>query len=155
MYDSPSTIMRGWSRIFFGSSCGSPWRSLMVMFFIAGRAAIPVLLRPRGEIYRFNHPIGFSVAFIGAFPGSSSRDSLDDHDPSDRRHLPMDGRSRDLRARLSFTGIFVLAILARAVWMCITGRVSWRGTTYSHQIEMVQLLPNHDAGKFEFLDLMD
>ena len=34
MYDSLPTIMKGWSRIFFGSSSGSPWRSVAVMFFI-------------------------------------------------------------------------------------------------------------------------
>jgi hypothetical protein len=40
-------------------------------------------------------------------------------------------------AAFFMTGLFVLAILARAVWMCITGRVHWRGTSYSHQIELV------------------
>ena len=32
------------------------------------------------------------------------------------------------------TGLFVLGILGRAVWMCFTGRVKWRGTSYSHRL---------------------
>jgi len=132
MYDSLSSIMRGWSRIFFGSSCGSPWRSLMVMLFILF-ACYSSFAAAAWGIYRFWHPIGF----LNGIPWIALAVI---HWIIMTVRIGMIYRWMGARgiyaAAFVVTGVFVLAILARAVWMCITGRVSWRGTTYSHQIEL-------------------
>ena len=133
MYDSLTTIMKGWSRIFFGSSCGSPWRSLIVMFFIliAGYSAF---FAAGWGIYRTQHPGGFfngipwlALAAVHWLLMTTLIGIV---------YQWM--RTRPIYAAAFFvTGLFVLAILARAVWMCITGKVHWRGTRYSHQIELI------------------
>ena len=131
MYDSLPTIMKGWSRIFFGSSSGSPWRSLAVIFFILIGCYSAFVAAPWG-IYRFEHPIGIlnGIPWIAAAAIHWTLMTV---------QIGIIYRwmgARVLYAAAFFvTGLFVLAILARAVWMCITGRVHWRGTSYSHQIE--------------------
>jgi glycosyltransferase involved in cell wall biosynthesis len=133
MYDSLATIMKGWSRIFFGSSSGSPWRILIVMslILIGGYSALPAAI---WGVYRVGHPAGIyngyhwliavavHLSLITVLLGIIYR--------------WMGGRA--VYAGAAFvTGLFVLAILVRALWMCITGRVSWRGTSYSHQLQSV------------------
>jgi chlorobactene glucosyltransferase len=137
MYDSLSTIMRGWSRIFFGSSCGSPWRSLMVMFFILV-GCYSCFAAAAWGVYRFNYPIGFLSGLHWGIPWIALAGI---HWMIMTIQIGVIYRWMGARGIYAvafiITGAFVLAILVRAVWMCITGRVSWRGTTYSHQIELV------------------
>jgi chlorobactene glucosyltransferase len=132
MYDSLATIMRGWSRIFFGSSAGSPWRALLLIAFILV-SCYSAFAAPIWGLYRLAHPIGMyagyawialavihwlvmtiQIAIIYRWMGARGLYSL----------------------LFPFSATFILAILARSVWMCLTKRVHWRGTTYSHQIEL-------------------
>jgi chlorobactene glucosyltransferase len=130
MYDSLPTIMRGWSRIFFGSSCGSPWRSVGAMLFIL-IGCYSAFVAAAWGLHRFYHPIGIrnGIPWIAAAAIHWSLMTV---------QIGIIYRWMGARAiyALAFliTGLFVLAILARAVWMCITGKVHWRGTNYSHQI---------------------
>jgi hypothetical protein len=32
-------------------------------------------------------------------------------------------------------GAMLLGIFCRSLWMCITGRVEWRGTRYTHRMD--------------------
>ncbi len=44
--------------------------------------------------------------------------------------------NRALYAATFFISIwFLLAVLVRAMWMCLTRRVDWRRTSYSHAID--------------------
>lgn len=131
MYDSLPTIMRGWSRIFFGSSSGSPWRSLAVIFFILVGCYSAFAAAAWG-IYRFQHPVGIRNGIPWIVAALVHWLLMTVQIGIIYRWM----KTRALYAAAFFvTGWFVLAILARAVWMCITGRVSWRGTDYSHQME--------------------
>jgi glycosyltransferase involved in cell wall biosynthesis len=128
MYDSLPNIMRGWSRIFFGSSCGSPWRSLAVMFFIVVGCYSTFAAGAWGT-YRLTHLIGIvwlAVALIHWTQMTAQLGVI-------YRWM---GARAIYAATFLVTGWFVLAILVHAVWMCVTGRVSWRGTSYSHQIKL-------------------
>ena len=131
MYDSLPTIMRGWSRIFFGSSCGSPWRSLAVMFFIL-IGCYSAFIAALWGVYRFAHPIGILNGIPWIVAAGFHWTLMTVQIGIIYRWM---GARAIYAAAFFITGLFVLAILARAVWMCITGRVHWRGTSYSHQIE--------------------
>jgi hypothetical protein len=134
MYDSLSTIMRGWSRIFFGSSAGSPWRSIAVLLFILV-ACYSAFVAPIWGFYRIAHPHGIcngypwigvaivhwlimtiQIAIIYRWMGARGFYAL---------FFPI-------------SAVFILVILLRSVWMCLTKKVHWRGTTYSHQIELAK-----------------
>jgi chlorobactene glucosyltransferase len=136
MYDSLPTIMNGWSRIFFGSSSGSPWRSLILIFFVlvGCYSAVAALI---WGIYRADHPIGIynGIAWIIAATVHWLLMTV---------QIGVIYRWMGARAMpaVAFfgTALFLLVILVRAVRMCITRRVRWRGTSYSHQIELVNPL---------------
>jgi glycosyltransferase involved in cell wall biosynthesis len=138
MYDSLATIMRGWSRIFFGSSSGSPWRSLTVMFFIFVVCYSAVAAATFG-IYRLNEPHRMLQGCLWLAAAAI-------HWTLMTVELGIIYRWMGNRARYAaaffVTGWFVLAILGRAVWMCITGKVHWRGTNYCHPIEPVKSRQN-------------
>jgi hypothetical protein len=134
MYDSLPTIMRGWSRIFFGSSCGSPWRSLAVMFFIL-IGCYSAFIAAIWGVYRFAHPIGILNGIPWIVAAGFHWTLMTVQIGIIYRWM---GARAIYAAAFFITGLFVLAILARAVWMCITGRVHWRGTNYSHQIEQAR-----------------
>jgi glycosyltransferase involved in cell wall biosynthesis len=132
MYDSLAAIMRGWSRIFFGSSSGSPWRSLLVMFFIL-IGCYSCFAAAGWGVYRWFHPIGFRNGIPWLVVAAAHWLVMT---------LQIGVIYRWMRAPAYYssafliTGGFLMAILLRAVWMCITGRVSWRGTSYSHRIRV-------------------
>ncbi len=133
MYDSLPTIMRGWSRIFFGSSCGSPWRSLAVMFFIL-IGCYSAFAAAAWGIYRINQPAGIYYGIFWTAAAAIHWTLMTVQIGIIYRWM---GARAIYAATFFVTGLFVLAILGRAIWMCITGRVHWRGTSYSHQIELV------------------
>jgi glycosyltransferase involved in cell wall biosynthesis len=130
MYDSLATIMRGWSRIFFGSSSGSPWRSLCVMAFILLGCYSAYAAAAWGT-YRFLHSNEWimGIAWLAAAIFHWTMTTV---------QLGVIYRwmgTRPIYAAAFFiSGWFVMAILCRAVWMCLTRRVHWRGTRYSHPI---------------------
>jgi len=130
MYDSLATIMRGWSRIFFGSSSGSPWRSLCVMAFIL-LGCYSAYAAAAWGLWRLLHPNEWiiGIAWLAAATLHWTLTTV---------QLAIIYRwmgARPIYAALFFiSGWFVMVILCRAVWMCLTGRVHWRGTRYSHRI---------------------
>lgn len=133
MYDSLSKIMSGWSRIFFGSSSGSPWRSLvLILIMLVG--CYSVLAAAAWGVYRFHHPIGIRNGIPWIAAAAIHWILMTVQIGIIYRWMG----TRAVNAAAFFvTGLFLLIILARAVWMCITGRVRWRGTSYSHRIELV------------------
>jgi glycosyltransferase involved in cell wall biosynthesis len=130
MYDSLATIMRGWSRIFFGSSCGSPWRSLCVMLFILFGCYSAYAAAAWG-IYDLIHSNDrmMGIAWLAAATVHWTMTTV---------QLGIIYRwmgTRAIYAAAFFvSGWFVLVMLCRAIWMCLTRRVDWRGTSYSHPI---------------------
>jgi glycosyltransferase involved in cell wall biosynthesis len=132
MYDSLATIMRGWSRIFFGSSAGSPWRSIgAILFILVG--CYPLYGAAAWGFYRVAHPIGICNGYAWVIASFAHWLVMTIQIAIIYRWMG----NRGIYALLfPISAIFLLAILARAVWMCLTKKVQWRGTTYSHQIEL-------------------
>jgi chlorobactene glucosyltransferase len=140
MYDSLGSIMRGWSRIFFGSSSGSPWRSVAVIVYIL-LGGYSALVAGAWGVYGISH-------HVGIYDGIPWLAAAVIHWVLMTVQIGVLYRWMGARAVYAagffVTGLFVLVIMARAVWMCITGRVQWRGTNYSHQMELAK--PGKGAG---------
>jgi chlorobactene glucosyltransferase len=131
MYDSFSKIMRGWSRIFFASGVGSPLRSLMGIAFviICCYSALPALA---WGIYRQAHPV---VAMLRDpwLATAAVHWLLMTFQIGIMYRWTLNPR----RYALAFpiTAALLLVIFFRAVWMCVTRKVEWRGTQYQHAMD--------------------
>jgi chlorobactene glucosyltransferase len=131
MYDSFARILRGWSRIFFASAVGSPWRSILAIIFILVCCYSSAAAMAFG-VYRQFHP-------INAFRGWGWIITAAIHWALMTVQIGVMYRwTRNPPAfALLFpvTSVLLLIIFARAVWMCLTRRVEWRGTSYRHAMD--------------------
>jgi chlorobactene glucosyltransferase len=124
MYDSLATIMRGWSRIFYAASFGTPWRSLLGISFvtICGYSMIPAFIF---GFFNHNHVSGMIWMCTALFHWLLMTIQI-----GFMYHWTLNPRRYALASPL--TSVFLLAILFRSIWMCMTKRVEWRGTKYHH-----------------------
>jgi hypothetical protein len=132
MYDSLATIMRGWSRIFFGSSAGKPWRSIGVMLFIL-LGCYPSYAAAAWGVYRVLHPVGICNGYPWIALAAVHVGLMTVQIAVIYRWM---GNRGFYAIFFPISSLFILAIALRAVWMCLTKKVHWRGTTYSHHIEL-------------------
>lgn len=129
MYSSLPAIFRGWSRIYYAAKVGSPWRVLGAAWFVIA-CSFSAYAALAWSIYRIAHPTGgwpgpitwlitslfhlgvltYLVSTLYAWSGNPRRNAL---------LFPLGGS-------------MLLGIFARALHMCITKKVEWRGTAYSH-----------------------
>ena len=122
MYSSLESIFKGWARIFFSASVGRPWRILLGMSFVAvcGLSAYAALVwglvRVRtaaGAIWLAAAGVHLAImtaflAAVYAWSGNRRRNAL---------WFPIGAG-------------MLLGIFAKALRMCATGKVEWRGTRY-------------------------
>ena len=133
MYSSLPAIFRGWSRIYYAARVGSPWRVLAAAAFVilCGFSAYVALAwglvpprqpdRPLARPARVAHRVGHPprrphrtlVSTLYAWSGNPRRNAL---------LFPVGGS-------------MLLGIFARALQMCVTKKVEWRGTAYSHTMQ--------------------
>ena len=153
MYSSLSSVMRGWSRNFFACSVGRPWRIIGALLFVVFSIASIVPATIWG-VYRNVHPVsmiagwGWLSAALCHAIGIALVISLSYH---------WTGNKRRWTLLFPLGATMLSAIYLRALWMCLTGRVEWRGTKYSHR--MTPLVPSareieHLVGQ-AFLPVMD
>ncbi len=126
MFSSLADMWRGWARNYYAPSRGSPWRILAAVAFVllccmsvyaAGGWGLYRLIKPAGEIdaslwltAAAAHWVILTVGVAAVYGWSGNR------------------RRYGLLHTLGLT--VLLAILFRAVMMCMTHRVEWRGTRY-------------------------
>ena len=129
MYSSLGAIFRGWSRIYYAARVGSPWRVLAAALFVivCGFSAYAALA---WGAYRLARP-------AEAWPGAAS------WLVAGGLHLAVltaalaalyhwSGNPRRNALLFPVAGPMLLGIFARALHMCVTKKVEWRGTAYSH-----------------------
>ena len=127
MYDSFPKIMRGWSRIFYAAATGTPWRSILGIFFVlfCGYSVFPAFLY---GLFCANRALGdvWMASAAGHWVLMTVQIGI-------MYHWTLNPR----RYALAFpiTAIFMLAIFVRSIWMCLTKRVEWRGTSYNHTMD--------------------
>jgi len=123
MYDSLGKIIRGWARIFFASSCGSPWRSVagIVFLLVCCYSAIPAAA---WGVYRGDW--GWIITAAAHWALMTAQVAI-------MYRWTLNPRRYALL--FPMTGIFLIMIFVRAIWMCMTKRVEWRGTHYRHAMD--------------------
>jgi chlorobactene glucosyltransferase len=130
MYSSLASICRGWARIFFAGSVGRPWRILAGIAFVifCGLSAYAALA---WGAYRFIHPVNAYGAYGWLLAGAS-------HWAIMTYLLTIlyrwTGNSAGNALAFPVGGPMLIGIFIRALWMCATGNVEWRGTRYSHRM---------------------
>ena len=131
MYSSLGAIFRGWSRIYYAARVGSPWRVLAAVAFliICCFTAYPALA---WGIWRCMHPVSTTLGWAG--PAWIIASAI--HLGLMTWFLGQIYRWSDNSRRYAFcfplAGPMLLGILLQALKMCITKKVEWRGTAYSH-----------------------
>lgn len=126
MYSSLSSIIRGWSRIYFASSSGNPTRTVLATLFLI-LCCFSVYFAIAWGIYRNYHPAsivrgwlwlataGVHLLFMTVGLGMIYR---------------WTGNPRRAALLFPLGGTVLLWIYIRALIQCFTGKVTWRGTSY-------------------------
>ena len=130
MYSSLPAIVRGWSRNFFAASLGRPWRIIGAILFLivccfSAYAAVAV------GIYRLFHPV---IPYGGAMWLGGAIFHLATMTAAIGVMYLWTRNAWRYALWFPLGGLMLIVILLRALWMCITGRVEWRGTRYSHRM---------------------
>ena len=132
MYSSLAAVIRGWSRIYYAAKVGSPWRILAGVFWLlfCSFSVIPALAF---GLYRVGHPVPASFGnvtaswLIGAgahFGFMTIALSL--------LYRWSRNPARNALLFLPIGGPMLLYIFGKALKMCVTKKVEWRGTAYQH-----------------------
>ena len=126
MYASLSQLVRGWSRILYDALGRSPWRLL-------AKVLDPLVFSQSGHVALLAALIMLATSRTGPFPlwllGLSLAHHVLSYTVLRRLYLLSVPGTR-------YTGWFPLAnlvmdwVLFRSLMMCLTGRVTWRGTAY-------------------------
>jgi chlorobactene glucosyltransferase len=127
MYEGFSAIFRGWSRNFYVGNLGRPWRILALMLFIFC-CCYSIFPAAAWGFFRNAHP-------INEFAGWGWLAAVAMH------YLLMTivsgltyrwaGETAAYALFLPISLAVLLAICFESLWICITGKVQWRGTQYS------------------------
>jgi glycosyltransferase involved in cell wall biosynthesis len=144
MYDSLGAIIRGWSRIYYAARVGSPWRVLFALLFvlICGFSAYPAL---GWGIWRTLHPVvawqgiggHWAHLLLGPLWLLNAISHLVLMTAAVTRIYRWSGNSGKYAALLPLSGAMLSYIFLRALKMCVTKKVEWRGTAYSHTMQAV------------------
>jgi glycosyltransferase involved in cell wall biosynthesis len=130
MYSSLPAIFRGWSRIYYAARVGSPWRVLLAAMFVivCGFSAYAAL--PWG-VYRLARP-GTGALPMGWLWLGASLNHICLMTYLVSTLYAWSGNPRRNALLFPIAGSMLLGIFARALKMCVTKKVEWRGTAYSH-----------------------
>jgi hypothetical protein len=129
MYSSLAGIVRGWGRNFYAAGYGSPWRILLGALFILASFAVYVV--PFWAAYRSTHPInvfggsGWLAAAVIHFTVMTAALILT---------YAWSGNSKSYALLFPLGGAMLLRVFAQSLRLCGTGRVEWRGTSYTHRV---------------------
>lgn len=131
MYNSFTSVMNGWSRNFFGGSGGQPWRMLAGIAFVLA-CCFSFFGAIAWSAFRIQHPVTnfggqtwllvalahwlimtLAVAINYAWTGNRKRYAM----------------------LFPLGAAMLMVIWLRAISMCVTRRVEWRGTRYVNQFD--------------------
>lgn len=126
MYTSLPQLVRGWSRILYDALGRNPWRLL-------AQGLDPLFFSQTAHIALVAAVAMFAVGAPGAFPywllGLSVFHHVLAYTCLRRLYVLSVPRTRHV-AWYPLAGLVLDVILFRAIRMCFTGRVTWRGTAY-------------------------
>jgi chlorobactene glucosyltransferase len=129
MYSSLKSIIRGWSRIYYAARVGSPWRTLAAMMFVIF-CCLSVFFAIGMGIYRIyspqygDAPMWFSMATAHAIFMLYGLGTI----------YSWSGNHWYNALLFPITFPILVYIQVKALIMCVTKKVEWRGTSYQHQM---------------------
>jgi len=130
MYSSRGAVFRGWARNFYGGSLGRPWRILAAIAFTLV-CCFGAYIAIGWGVWRQIHPVSW-VGGIGWLAAGSIHLVLMTYFLS--LMYSWSGNRPALALLFPLGGGSLLAIFIRSLWLCATGNVEWRGTTYSRSM---------------------
>jgi cellulose synthase/poly-beta-1,6-N-acetylglucosamine synthase-like glycosyltransferase len=134
MYSSLPAIFRGWSRIYYAAQAGRPWRILIGMTFLllCGFSVIPALA---WGAWRLPHPgptLGLFDTTGAAWLAAGAAHLLFMTWFLATIYRWSGNPRRNALLFLPLGGPMLLATFFKGLKMCVTKKVEWRGTAYSH-----------------------
>jgi len=126
MYASLGQLIRGWSRILYDALDRKAWR-------LAGRVLDPIIFCQSGHVALLAGVILLLAGFPGPFPLWLVGLALLHHAlmyPVFRLIFETSVPGSRYVAWFPVGNLVTDFILLRSIWMCLTGRVTWRGTSY-------------------------
>jgi hypothetical protein len=136
MYSSLSGIIRGWSRIYYAARVGSPWRVLMALAFVL-LCCFTVYPALAWGVWRTLHPSGLLHGWLGPLWLFTAASHFAVMTVYLGRMYKWSGNSRVNALYFPVAGSLLCYIFLRALKMCITRKVEWRGTAYSHTMQNI------------------
>jgi chlorobactene glucosyltransferase len=134
MYSSLAGVIRGWSRIYYAAKVGSPWRIVAGVLWLVfcSFTILPALV---WGLYRLGHPVpaayGFGDVTASWLIGAGVHFGLSTTALAVLYRWSRNP-ARNALLFLPVGGPVLLYIFAKALKMCVTKKVEWRGTAYSH-----------------------
>jgi glycosyltransferase involved in cell wall biosynthesis len=128
MYDGFGAIFRGWSRNFYVGSLGKPWRILGFIAFML-LCCYSVLPAFAWGVYREMNP----VHALGGWGwiGSAIAHFVIMNAVTAYMYVLAHEKAWYALLMLPFGLPVMLAICIKSLWICMTGKVTWRGTQYA------------------------
>jgi len=136
MYSSLPAIIRGWSRIYYAARVGSPWRILFALAFLT-LCCFTVYPALAWSIWRMAHPSPLLHGWIGPLWLFTACSHLGVMTFYLARMYEWSGNLRRNAFYFPLAGGLLCYILLRGLKMCITRKVEWRGTAYSHVMQAI------------------
>jgi chlorobactene glucosyltransferase len=131
MYSSLPSIFKGWGRNFYAGSLGKPWRILagIAVVLFSCYSVYPALA---WGLYRWSHPAPTYAGQSAWLTASLAHFAI-------MTGLLMvvyawSGNRKRLALLLPLSGAMLIGIFIRSLKMCLTGKVEWRGTNYTHRM---------------------
>jgi len=137
MYASLGQLVRGWSRILYDALDRSPVR-------LVGKILDPLIFSKSGHVALIAAIVMLAIGTPGPFPAILLGLSIFHHVLSylvlkKLYHLSVPG-SRYV-AYFPLANLVMDWVLFRAIGMCLTGRVTWRGTAYGAEDSSPRVVP--------------
>lgn len=127
MYEGFGAIFRGWSRNFYVGSLGKPWRILGLMAFLV-LCCWSVFASAGWGWYRIENPViawgghGWIASAIAHYVMMTVSVAL---------MYFWAGEPIWYALLFPLGGLFLFTVCIKSLWICMTGKVTWRGTQYS------------------------
>jgi glycosyltransferase involved in cell wall biosynthesis len=140
MYSSLAGIIRGWSRIYYAARVGSPWRVLMALAFvlICCFSAYPALA---WGLYRLAHSSPLLWGWLGVLWTFTACAHLGVMTYYLAQMYKWSGNKTINALYFPVAGSLLCYTFLKALKMCITKKVEWRGTAYSHTMQAIPEAP--------------
>jgi chlorobactene glucosyltransferase len=143
MYEGFGAIFRGWSRNFYVGSLGKPWRILgLIAFLLVCCLSVFVAAwwgwhRHSTELYDYAG-YGWMGAAVAHFLIMTAAVGLMYHWAREPKWYAL---------LFPFGVLFLLTVCAKSLWICATGKVTWRGTQYTADALAGQTPPTPEIPK--------